>query len=137
MADEHVVLNLYSFTHKRMARNFAAFSHTRILLDFNESAYLGFIADFAAVQIDELGEPDVLAELYTRRDADEFVHNCTNSPRWRTDFSAASSNRTTCSPFMPSLNGVLFSSMHFRKYAVSAPKASICSTCGAHISPDR
>jgi hypothetical protein len=37
-----------------MARNLAALSHARIFLDLDKGANLGFVADLAAIQIDEL-----------------------------------------------------------------------------------
>ena len=40
-----------------------------ILLDFDEGSDFGFIADFASVEVDELGEFDVLPKLYIWRDA--------------------------------------------------------------------
>ena len=61
----------------------------------------------AAVQVDELRELDVFSQLDVRRDADEFAHSWTTLPFCCSDWSAASSMRTTRSPAAPSLNGVL------------------------------
>ena len=115
MPNEDVILDFYAFTDEGVTGNLAAFADTGILLDFDEGPNLGFVPDFAAVQIDELGEPHVLAEPYAWCDRDKFVHRATASPRLRMDLSAASRMRTTRSPATPSLNGFVFSWMHLRK----------------------
>src|SRR5208282_5354988 len=56
MADEYVVFNGHAFTNEGMARNLAVLSHARIFLDLDKGANLGFIADFAAIEIDEFGK---------------------------------------------------------------------------------
>jgi len=76
-------------------------------LDFDERSDLRFIADLAAIQVDEIGQPDSFSQLYVRRDCAEFVHRRTNSPLFLMETSAASSIRTTRKPASPSLNGVL------------------------------
>ena len=86
-----------------------------ILLNFDERADFRFVADFAAVQVDELGKLHVLAELYVRGNAAVFVHRRTNSPLFLMDCSAASSMRTTRRPAWPSLKGVLFWRMQSAK----------------------
>ena len=109
MTNEDVVLNRDAFADERMARDLAAPPDTRILLNLDEGADLGFVADLAAVKIDELRKFDGLAELYIRPDRAEFVlaHRRTSSPLFWIDASAASSMRTTRSPAWPSLKGVL------------------------------
>ena len=52
----------------------------RVLLDLDECADLGFVADLAAVQIDELRQLDVFAQLDVGRNASEVVHAYTASP---------------------------------------------------------
>jgi hypothetical protein len=59
VADEDVVLDRDAFADESVARDLAALADSCILLDFDERADLGFIADLATVQIDELGELDV------------------------------------------------------------------------------
>src|ERR1039458_443419 len=61
----------------------------------------------------------------------------TSSPRLASDLSAASSMRTTFKPACPSLNGFSCLLMHSTKYPSSSFSASTCSTCGAHMSPER
>src|ERR1700733_3293910 len=75
VADENVVLNDYAFTNKCVAGDFAALADASILLDLHECANLGFIADFAPIQVDELGELDVLSKLYIWRDAYVWIHS--------------------------------------------------------------
>jgi hypothetical protein len=44
-----------------VAGNLAAPADSGVLLDFNEGADLGLVTYFTSVQVDELGELDVLA----------------------------------------------------------------------------
>jgi hypothetical protein len=62
-----------------VARDLAAFTDSCILLDLDERADLGFIANLATVQIDELGELDVSPKLHVRRDAHIRIHECNDS----------------------------------------------------------
>src|SRR5207253_1383563 len=133
----HVVLNVHALADERVAGNLAAAPDPRILLNLDEGPDFGFVANFTTVEVNEFGELYVFSELDGRGDRNELAHSASASPRLRTDFSAASRIRTTRRPAAPSLNGFLFSSMHFKKQAVSARSASICSTCGAHMSPER
>ena len=64
-----------AFTDEGVARNLAALAHGCVLLDFDECADLGLIADFAAVKIDELGELDVSSQLHVWSDAYIRIHN--------------------------------------------------------------
>jgi hypothetical protein len=43
-------------------------------LDLDERANLGFVANFAAVEVDEFGEFDIPAQLHVRSDALVRVH---------------------------------------------------------------
>jgi hypothetical protein len=65
------------------------------------------------------------------------VYNVTSFPRALIERSAASSIFTTLRPATPSLNGSLPSFTHSMKYWHSAFRASIDSTFGAHMSPER
>src|SRR6202035_816605 len=137
MSYKHIVSNLHAFTDDSVAGNFAATAHFCIFLNFNKRPNLRLIADFASVKIDEFRQFDVFPHLHAGRDANIVVHRVMASPRLRMDRSAASRIRTTRRPASPSLNGLVFSSIHLMKYAVSARSASTCSTCGAHMSPER
>src|SRR6266576_3910347 len=115
MTDKHVVLNVYALADERMAGNLAAAPDPRILLNLDEGPDFGFVANFTAIEVNEFGELYVFSELDGRGDRNELAHRASASPRLRTDFSAASRIRTTRRPATPSLNGFLFSSMHFKK----------------------
>ncbi len=65
MADKHVVFDVHTFTDERVARNLAVLSNSRVLLDLHEGADFRFVANFAAIEINELGKFDVSAEFYT------------------------------------------------------------------------
>ena len=72
VTDEDVVFDGDAFANKGMAGNLAIAADGGILLDLDECANLGVIADLAAVQVDELGELDVLAQLYVRCDTEDI-----------------------------------------------------------------
>jgi hypothetical protein len=57
-----------------VAGDLAALSDVGILLDLDESPDFCLVADFAAVQVDELGKFYVLPKLYIGSDADVFAH---------------------------------------------------------------
>ena len=63
MPDEYVVLDGYAFTNEGVARNLAALPNASILLHFNESTYLGFVANFTAVEINEFGKANIFPQL--------------------------------------------------------------------------
>ena len=117
VTDEDVVLDRHALANEGVARDLAAPSNPRVLLDLNKSADLCFVADLAAVQIDELRKLDGLAELHIRRNRAEFVlvHRRTSSPLFWIEASAASSMRTTRNPAWPSLKGVLLFMMQSAK----------------------
>src|SRR5688572_1835811 len=69
MADEDLILDGHAFTDERMARDLAAAADAGVFLDFDEGADFGFVADVAAVEVDELRQFDVLAKLDVRSDA--------------------------------------------------------------------
>src|SRR5580704_14031115 len=115
MTDKNVIFNVYALADECVARNLAPASDPCVLLDLDECPNLGFVPNFATVEIYELRELYVFTELDGRCDSDELAHSVIASPRLRTDFSAASRIRTTRRPATPSLNGFLFSSMHFMK----------------------
>ena len=45
-----------------------------VFLDLHKRADLGLVADFAAVEVDELGKFDIPAEFDTRSNAEKFIH---------------------------------------------------------------
>jgi len=63
VADENVVLDRHAFADKSVTGNFAVFADKSVLLDLHERADLGVVADRAAVQIYEIKNFHVLAEL--------------------------------------------------------------------------
>src|SRR5271157_562024 len=69
VADEYVVFNGYALTNEGMARNLAVLSDARIFLDLDKCAYLGFVADFAAIEVDELGKLHISPQLDAGGDA--------------------------------------------------------------------
>jgi hypothetical protein len=75
MADEHVVFDGDAFTDKSMARDFAASAYTCIFLNFDEGPDFCFVADFASIQIDELGEFDTLTKFDVISDTNIGVHD--------------------------------------------------------------
>src|SRR2546428_1132789 len=77
VADEDVILDRHAFTDEGVARNLAAPADLRILLDLDERPDLRFVADLAAVQVDELRELDVLPQLDVGRNTEVFVHRHT------------------------------------------------------------
>ena len=68
VADENVVFDRHALADKRVAGNLAAAAHAGIFLDLDERADLGFVADLAAVQVDELGELYAFSQLHIGRD---------------------------------------------------------------------
>src|SRR2546425_2811162 len=63
VADEHLVLERHALADEGVARHLAAAADAGALLDLDEGPDLGAVADLAAVEVDELVEDDVLAEL--------------------------------------------------------------------------
>jgi hypothetical protein len=68
MTNKDMVFNRDAFADERVARDFAPLSNAGVFLDLHKGANLGFIADAASVQVDELSELHVLSELHIRRD---------------------------------------------------------------------
>src|SRR6267143_761260 len=69
-SDEAVVLDGHSFADEGVAGNLAVLAEPGILLDFDEGADLGVVADFTAVEVDELRQDDPFAQLDVGSDAD-------------------------------------------------------------------
>src|SRR5258708_6483738 len=137
VAYENIILNGHSFADKSMAADFAMFADLGVLLDLHKRAYLRLIADLATIEIDEFGELYVFSQLHIGSDALMLVHSRMIFPLSFRDRSAASSILTTRKPATPSFNGVRSFSMQSTKYLSSTFKASVCSTLGAHTSPER
>jgi hypothetical protein len=58
-----------------MARDLATLSNFCVLLDFDEGADLGFVAHFAPIQVDKLGQLNTLPQLYIRGNTHIWIHN--------------------------------------------------------------
>src|SRR5262245_62098596 len=75
VADEDLVLDRHALADEGVARNLASPAHPRIFLDFDERPDLGFVADLAAVQVDERRELNAGPELDVRRDTAVVVQH--------------------------------------------------------------
>src|SRR5260370_17618911 len=98
MAHENIVFNGHPFANKTMARDLAILADSGVFLNLYEGAYLGVIANFTAVEIDELGKLHILSQLHIGRDTVVFVHRETTLPRPFNDCSAASTILTAPKP---------------------------------------
>src|SRR6185437_16263063 len=74
VADKHAVFDGDPLANETVAGDLATPAHLGVLLDFDEGADLGFVPNFAAVQIDEPGQADPPPQFHIRRHAAEFVH---------------------------------------------------------------
>jgi hypothetical protein len=72
VADEDLVLDRHSLTDERMALNLAPRANLGVRLNFNKGPNPGFVADFAAVEVDERVEHDILGQPDIGRDPDEI-----------------------------------------------------------------
>ena len=63
MSDKHVVFDRHSFANEGVTRNLAALADDGILLDLDKRADLGFVPNFAAIEVNEFREPDVFPQL--------------------------------------------------------------------------
>ena len=68
VSDEDAGFDGHAFADEGVARDLAALADLRALLDFDEGADLRFVADLAAVEIDESVNPHVPARASRRRD---------------------------------------------------------------------
>ena len=66
--NEDVVFDRDPFADEGVAGDLAALADAGVLLDLDKGADLRLVSDFASIEIDELGEPNVLPELDIRRD---------------------------------------------------------------------
>ena len=64
VADEDLILNGDALTDKSVALNFAVSADSGVFLYLDEGANLGAVTDGAAVEIDEIVELDIVAQLY-------------------------------------------------------------------------
>jgi hypothetical protein len=74
VADEDVVFDGHAFADKTVAGNLAATADAGVFLNLHKGAHSGPIADFAAVQVDEVGQAHFAAQLHVGRDAAVFGH---------------------------------------------------------------
>jgi hypothetical protein len=64
MPNEDVIFDGNPLTDEGVAGDFAAAADLGVFLDFDERADFGLASDLAPVEIDELREPDILAQFY-------------------------------------------------------------------------
>jgi hypothetical protein len=64
MPNEDVIFDGNPLTDEGVAGDFAAAADLGVFLDFDERADFGLAPDLASVEIDELREPDILAQFY-------------------------------------------------------------------------
>jgi hypothetical protein len=74
VADEDLVLDLDALADERVALNLAAPPDHGSFLDLDERSDLRLVADFTAVEIDELGELHIFSQLHVRCDTEIFFH---------------------------------------------------------------
>jgi hypothetical protein len=74
VADENIVFNSDAFTYKSVTGNFAALSHFGILLNLDKGADFSFVANFAAIKVDELRKLHVLPKFHVGSDAAISFH---------------------------------------------------------------
>ena len=72
MADEDLILDGHAIADETVALDLAACTDPCVLLNLNKRPDPGFIANLAAVQVDEGMENDMLAEPDVRRNPDEI-----------------------------------------------------------------
>ena len=75
VADENVVFDGHAFADEGVAGNLAVLADGGVFLNLDKSADLGVIADFAAVEIDELRKLYVFPQLHARGDTQVFIHS--------------------------------------------------------------
>src|SRR5208337_3591245 len=70
MTDEDIVLDGHSLADKGVARDLAPFADLGVFLHLNKCSDLCLVPDFAAIEIDELRQFDIHAQLYICRYTD-------------------------------------------------------------------
>src|SRR6266850_2195840 len=115
VADEDVVLDDDPLAHEGVARDLAVLADLGVLLNLDEGPDLGVVAHLTPVEVDELRQPDAVAELHVGRHGQGVAHSRTARPLSFSDRSAASSSCTTRRPAIPSLRGVRSLRMHSTK----------------------
>jgi hypothetical protein len=74
MANEDLVLECDTFAEKGVARDFAAVAYFHALLDFDEGADFGAVANLTAVEVYERENTDVTTQFNVRSDALVGLH---------------------------------------------------------------
>src|SRR3989441_7351361 len=90
VAQENIVFNGHPFTDEGMAGNFAIPADLGAFLNLDKSAYLGVVANFATIEIDEFRELYVFSQLHIGSDALIQSHRGTIFPLSVKDWSDAS-----------------------------------------------
>jgi len=165
VADENGVFDGDAFAEEGVARDFAMGADFHAFLNFHESANLGVVADFAAVEIDEGKDLDMVADFdigsdslvsgegRNHRVAEETLlrlrwagasswkaergawEKLTGAPWDFRDWEEASRMRTRLRPLLPSLRGVESFWMQSKKCWHSTLRGSSCLILGMKISP--
>src|SRR5262249_46211215 len=106
VSDEHVVLDRDALADERVARDLDVPPDPSAFLDLDERPDLRVVPDLAAIQVHEVENLDVLAELDVAKASLRVqTHSLTSLPRRLIDISAASRIRTTLRPAAPSVFG--------------------------------
>jgi hypothetical protein len=72
VTDKNVMFDGDTFADEGVAGNFTVFTDLCAFLNFNEGAYLRIIADFTAVEVDEVEDFDAFTEFYILCDLFHF-----------------------------------------------------------------
>ena len=111
MSNKHPVFYSHAFTDERMARDFAVRSDLCSLLDLDERSNFCTASNLAAVQVDEVVNLYIFAQLYiagytlAETTLLSGIHMSGLLCSFLMDRSAASSSWTTRSPACPSVMG--------------------------------
>ena len=137
MTDEYVVLDSHAFTDKRVTGNLAILPNDGILLNFDKRADFSVVANLASVEIDELGELDVLLRASRPGNAKVIVHSWTILLFLLEGDLGCFQHSHHPQTGLTVIEGSWSITMQSTKYSASALSASNGSSCGAHMSPER
>ncbi len=82
VSDKYGVFDGYTFTNERVAGNLTILANLYAFLDFYESAYSAVVSDLAAIQIDEIIDFHVRAQLDVRSNSLQNVFWCHLFSHW-------------------------------------------------------
>src|SRR6202790_2043255 len=75
VADEDTVFDVHSFADEGMAGDLAVLSNSGVLLNFDKGPDFRVVINFAAIEIDEFRESNVLAEFHVWCNTDIVFHH--------------------------------------------------------------